>query len=853
GQASVPIGGPIANTRVYVLDGAGEPVPVGVAGELYVGGAGVARGYANRAALTAERFVPDPFSSDPGARLYRTGDVVRWTESTHALTHSRTHALEFVGRNDAQVKVRGFRVELGEIEARLREHENVRDAVVIAREDVPGDRRLVAYVVGDEGVEVEALRAHLSTRLPEYMVPAAYVRLDALPLTPSGKLDRRALPAPEGDAYARREYEAPAGETETALAAIWSDVLRVERVGRRDSFFELGGHSLTAVQVVSRVRQALGAEVALADVFSHPTLEALAGRVRGVRRQWAADRAIPLRPAGTQRPLFLVHEGMGSVAYAQVLHPHVDAGIPVYALPAPAAAEPQPRTVEGMAARLARMVREVQPTGPYRLAGWSFGGILAYETAAQLMGQDQAVEFVGIIDTHLVTGTRVPAQERGYDYGLLLSMLRLAELSEDGGDARLEEQAPAAAGMDLETFVRRCREKGLLPGHATAAQASEMQNRLWAHRRSLRGWFPQPLPVPVHFFPAQGSADPDPGRGWQALLPQASMRVTPVPGTHLSMMEAGNVARLGEALSGGIRDAAAGPNAPPREEYAPLVTLRFGGAGGEPLFCVPGAGASAASFTDLAGCLDPARPVHAFQPRGLEGGLPHTTVAAAAESYLQALQRVQPAGPVHLLGHSFGGWVALEMALRLSKAGRTVGSLAILDSEVPGEDGNRAGEYDAREAFLNLVEVFELTAERSLGIVPDEIAGLDEEGLLALLHGRLVPLGLLPRRSEPEVLRGTLRTFAAALRSAWTPDEPYPYPLDLVMLHDPRYNPETNQLRMAETVRLWRRWAPALTLTIGTGSHVTALKQPHVTGLAAHLARVHPFSGLPSKVVGIGT
>ncbi|HEU0301079.1 MAG TPA: amino acid adenylation domain-containing protein, partial [Longimicrobium sp.] len=263
-RAGVPIGAPVGNTRLYVLDGAGEPVPVGVVGELYIGGAGVARGYQNRPELTAERFVADPFGGEPGARLYRTGDLVRW------LADGR---LEFVGRNDAQVKVRGFRVELGEIEARLLDHAAVREAVVVAREDASGDRRLVAYCVGADGaVEVEALRAHLSERLPEYMVPAAYVRLQALPLTPNGKLDRRALPAPGEDAYARRPFEAPADPAERALAEIWTQVLRVERVGRWDHFFELGGHSLLAVQVTSRVRQALGVEVALGQVFERPVL-----------------------------------------------------------------------------------------------------------------------------------------------------------------------------------------------------------------------------------------------------------------------------------------------------------------------------------------------------------------------------------------------------------------------------------------------------------------------------------------------------------------------------------------------------------------------------------------------------
>ncbi|MFL5542160.1 MAG: amino acid adenylation domain-containing protein, partial [Longimicrobiaceae bacterium] len=283
----LPVGRPVAGARVYVLDAALRPVPAGVPGELYVGGGGLARGYAGRPALTAGTFVPDPFSGIPGARLYRTGDRARWraettsaevrecgsaldpreSERTSALPHSRTAVLEFQGRTDHQVKVRGYRIEPGEIEARLVEHPGVREAVVLAREDTPGDRRLVAYVVGEETAGAEALRAHLGKTLPAYMVPAAYVRLEQLPLTPNGKLDRRALPAPEGDARAAREYEAPVGKVEQALAGIWAELLGVEQVGRWDDFFMLGGHSLLAVQMISRVRQAMEVELALAAVF----------------------------------------------------------------------------------------------------------------------------------------------------------------------------------------------------------------------------------------------------------------------------------------------------------------------------------------------------------------------------------------------------------------------------------------------------------------------------------------------------------------------------------------------------------------------------------------------------------
>jgi len=269
--------------RVYILDTHGEPVPVGVVGELYIGGAGVARGYLNRPELTAERFLMDPFVGDGRARMYKTGDLGRWLADG---------TIEFLGRNDFQVKIRGFRIELGEIEARLAEHTRVREAVVIATEDGLGDKRLVAYYTcaegTDGGIGAEELHGYLVGMLPEHMVPAAYVRLDRLPLTLNGKLDRKALPVPEGDAYVVRGYEAPLGETETVLAGIWAELLKLERVGRHDNFFELGGHSLLAVRVIARLRKRLKVEVSISEMFSHPVLSDLALAV-----DRAAQSALP--------------------------------------------------------------------------------------------------------------------------------------------------------------------------------------------------------------------------------------------------------------------------------------------------------------------------------------------------------------------------------------------------------------------------------------------------------------------------------------------------------------------------------------------------------------------------------
>ncbi|BBA33067.1 linear gramicidin synthase subunit C [Methylocaldum marinum] len=291
-SGAVPIGRPIANTQLYVLDERFRPVPIGVPGELHIGGDGVARGYLYRPDLTAERFIPHPFSRNPGARLYRTGDLAR---------RRADGELEFLGRIDHQVKLRGFRIELGEIEAALSQQPGIHDAVVLLREDAPGEKRLVAYTVG--AVDPETLRAALKSQLPDYMVPTAWVTLDALPLTPNGKVDRKALPAPERDG-AGAAYVPPQTPTEELLAGIWAELFGHERVGRHDDFFALGGHSLRAIQVVSRVRETLGLELPVRRLFEHPTLADLAAALDATRDTPTAALP-PLTPVSRHQPLRL--------------------------------------------------------------------------------------------------------------------------------------------------------------------------------------------------------------------------------------------------------------------------------------------------------------------------------------------------------------------------------------------------------------------------------------------------------------------------------------------------------------------------------------------------------------------
>ncbi|HVI73135.1 MAG TPA: condensation domain-containing protein, partial [Pyrinomonadaceae bacterium] len=314
-----PIGEVLANMQVYVLDEQMQPVPVGVTGELYIGGAGVARGYLNRPALTAERFVPHPFSNEPGARLYRTGDLVRWRLAAEDEAEGAGE-LEFVGRVDEQVKVRGYRIELGEVETVLRSHPAVSSCVVIARDEKGGERRLLAYLVSSEqpAPSVTQLRSFMGEKLPEYMIPSVFIELEELPLTANGKVDRRALPAPAGERMLpEQEFAAPRTAVEELLCSIWAEVLQVERAGIHDNFFALGGHSLTAMQVVARVRQCFGIELPLRSLFELGTISALARSLEAMMRDSAEislpplervsrDEAPPLSFA--QQRLWFIHQ-----------------------------------------------------------------------------------------------------------------------------------------------------------------------------------------------------------------------------------------------------------------------------------------------------------------------------------------------------------------------------------------------------------------------------------------------------------------------------------------------------------------------------------------------------------------
>jgi nonribosomal peptide synthetase DhbF len=393
---SIPLGKPIANTHMYVLDPQGDPTPVGVAGEIFIGGVQVGRGYWDRPDLTAERFVPDPFGA-PGARLYRTGDLGRWLSDG---------TLEYLGRNDFQVKIRGFRIELGEIEAQLAGHPDVREAAIAAQESATGDPRLVAYYSADAALAIPSLRSYLGERLPDYMVPAAFVWLAELPLSPNGKLDRKALPVDIGLRQDRVAI-APRNQHELQIARIWQSLFGQDDLSIDDNFFELGGHSLQAVQMLAKIEAELGKQLPLVSLFKAPTIEQLARLVSDDPAQEIWEPLVQLCAGGTGLPVFCV-PGVGGQCHS-LYHLAVALGRshPVYAF--------QPKGLDGcsephatigeMAAYYVDLLLETQLTGPHCLVGHSFGGAVAFEMAKRLEASGHEVSFVALLDSGMPSGS----------------------------------------------------------------------------------------------------------------------------------------------------------------------------------------------------------------------------------------------------------------------------------------------------------------------------------------------------------------------------------------------------------------------------------------------------------------
>ena len=551
-RPSVPIGRPIANARVYVLDAALQPLPPGVPGELFIGGAGLARGYLNDPVMTAQRFVPDPFSSVPGARLYRTGDRCRWLADG---------VLEFLGRLDHQVKVRGFRVELGEVESALLAHPAVREVAVAAHPGASGESRLVAYVVADQAGEPlppEALRRYLKERLPEYMVPSHFLGLPALPRTSGGKVERRALPAPPHERPALdRPFIAPRTPLEAFLTELWQDVMHLDRVGAEDHFFELGGNSIQGAVLINRIQETLHEQVYVLALFDSPTVAGL-GRYLAeafpdaVHRCFGAESLIknrrvhetielvgpavadgseskplilPLQPDGPGLPWFMVHPPGGIVVCYQALAHRLGRDRPFYGIRSRGlhGAEDLPLRMEEMSADYLTALRQIQPHGPYTLGGWSVGGLVAMEMAQQLLAAGESMHLLALLDTTPPAQPGSPPEDdhTGLEYGLDLS---LEELSRLGSDEQLpylwqhalklgliDPDVPLRIAQQILDELKRLFHHHILlasryvtrfyPGRITLFRPSDAPFAVTSQRD--RGWGAWASAVDVHFVPGQ--------------------------------------------------------------------------------------------------------------------------------------------------------------------------------------------------------------------------------------------------------------------------------------------------------------------------------------------------------------
>jgi amino acid adenylation domain-containing protein len=530
----ISIGHPIANTEIYILDEHLHLAPIGVPGELYIGGDGLARGYLNRPELTEERFIPHPFKTEPGARIYRTGDLARYRPDGQ---------IEHLGRVDFQVKIRGFRIELGEIEATLVQHPAVRQAVVLAREDTPGDKRLVAYIVPQQDQEIKAseLRGFLREYLPDYMLPVAFTVLETFPQTPNGKIDRRALPAPEAGSAAQENYVPPNTMVHYQLVHLWEELLEARPIGIRDNFFSLGGHSLLAARLVNGIEQIFGKKIPLATFFAGPTIEQLA-EILEQDVTIAEAPVVAVQAGGSRRPLFYMHEDrIGGAYYCFPLADRLGPEQPFYTIEPYKFDEQQaPPRFEAMVAAHVKSLQAVQPEGPYLLGGFCIGGLLAYEMARQLRAQGQQVDLLVLIDPT----APAPAYERlaRSAISLLGNLLRVKEQKQFHFFLWTRHIYKYLRFRDYRQAVTKAwqpkdRKPSALPSRSVLFPSAPVLRR---DRWAMNGWMlsaykPGPYPGKITFFWAREEVGIE--AEWRELAEAAQETERHIiPGDHLSCL-----------------------------------------------------------------------------------------------------------------------------------------------------------------------------------------------------------------------------------------------------------------------------------------------------------------------------
>jgi amino acid adenylation domain-containing protein len=550
-RSFVPIGRPIANTQIYILDHNLSPVPIGVSGELHIGGIGLARGYLNRPELTAERFIPDVVSNRSGARLYKTGDLSRYLPSGE---------IQYLGRIDHQVKIRGFRIELGEIGAVLANYPGIKQCVVTAREDRPGEKMLVAYfeAQGNAAPETNELRAYLKKELPEYMVPAVFVCMDRLPLSPNGKIDTKALPPPEQrSSEGQGAFLAPRDSVEQVLAQLWAKILKVNRVGLNDNFFELGGHSLLAVRIIVEIENIYGRRLPLATLLQAPTVGALAEVLRKENWKPSWSSLVPLQPGGSQPPLFLVHSHGGNVLEYYPLANHLDKDQPVYALQARGLDGniPKNESLEQIASAYLKEIRTLQSEGPYFLGGFCFGGLVALEAAQQLQAAGQKVALVVMIQTtHPGAPAFAPgssAANRWWHRAAKRIDLERDNLLQRGFGYFGDRLRRTRDVMQARTQIAFDKKMSNGNGHKTRASMAYILELLgMEHDRAFVNYVPRPYNGDVLLFRASKQLPgllAERSLGWKPVI-KGHLEIRELPGHQQNILVEPRVRRLAEEL-----------------------------------------------------------------------------------------------------------------------------------------------------------------------------------------------------------------------------------------------------------------------------------------------------------------
>ena len=566
--ASLPIGSPIANTRAFVVDAVLQPVPIGVPGELLIGGDGVAQGYYRRPELTREKFIADPFSEDTGARLYRTGDRARFR---------RDGAIEFLGRTDRQVKLRGYRIELGEVEATAKRHAGVDDAVVMLIES-DTDKRLVAYIqVGAGSVSGEEIKAYLERWLPAYAIPAEILLLERFPLTLNGKIDRETLRSHAPSAVTVAAPVPPRDAVERALLEIWQSTLAVRGIGVTDNFFDLGGHSLAAMRVFSRIAAEFGKELPIALLFESPTIAGLADKLRQQLRDGGDSCVVEIQRGAAQVPVFFVHGIGGNVVGFRELARQLGPDRPVFGLQANGHADPIEIEVEEIAARYAKEIRAKWPSGPYALAGFSFGGVVAFEIARRITADGGDVALLAFLDAPALGANRLlpkPTRLRrlvqsvSRRAAMQVTNLRRLEMKEWGGylarrwrTARYRVRY-ASWRMQFRVYSRLYPESSASVCHCHVDVPPRFRDVTGRLTLAARNYTPRPYDGDATLFHARNAPAtlrPDPTMGWAGLV--RSLDVRWVPGQHETLLSAPNVGVLADELRRLLRKIDAPPSA----------------------------------------------------------------------------------------------------------------------------------------------------------------------------------------------------------------------------------------------------------------------------------------------------